>query len=97
MTLNEDQLAELRLVAESLLTAAAWDSLPWDEAWNGKYPKKPNEQEINKEIAYLVKKVTRILTYGISELDYDNIKEHLRTIHLEFCKTINFYGVNNPL
>lgn len=89
--LDRYQLGELRNIAESLVESLAWDQLPWDDAWAGKYPER-SAQQVDAELAVLTAKVERIIRTGQFEGEYSSMQEHLRMIHLEGCATIDLFG-----
>lgn len=95
--LENYQIDQLRKVAESLTEARAWDQLPWDDAWAGKYPKQRTEQQVNAELRILIAKVERIMRTGRIEEEYSSIQEQQRMIHLENCTAISLFGERSTM
>jgi hypothetical protein len=91
------QQEELRQKALDLITQRKWDTLPWEDAWSGKYPDPPLEAEIEHEFLILCEKAARILDSGLSESECGNLQERLRLIALEYCETFNIYGFRENL
>jgi hypothetical protein len=58
--LSKLQIAELQAMAAGLVESRKWDELSWCDAWNGAYPIRPYNSEIETEFSLLQKKVARI-------------------------------------
>lgn len=93
VTFNEEQFNELREEAFSIVKGINLERLTWDDAWNGRYPEEPSDEDVNAEFEALKAKAHRILsgTADITE-EYSNWTEHRRMIALEFCKTFNIWA-----
>lgn len=86
---TQAQLDELSQIAEDILIDNAWDALPWDDAWRGIYPEKPQAADIEKEREILKEKVLRIWSTGSIENENESLREHITMLRLEDAKTFN--------
>ena len=69
-----------------------WDELEWEDAWNGKYPRDIDKEEIEIETDELIRKIERIRLYGFGSSEYRNLEEHRRMIVIESFKTISLFN-----
>ena len=88
---TQPQREELAEIARTLVISRQWDELLWDEAWSGKHPGEPTEEEIRGEYDVLVAKAARIIAHGPSDGDYSTAQEAARMMLLETCRTLNIY------
>ena len=88
------QTSELREMAISITDSRKWDELPWCDAWNGTYPIRPSDSEVEREFSLLQKKATRIIGGGTLESEYLTMDEHCRMIYLESAQTFSLYRAN---
>jgi hypothetical protein len=91
MIFNDAQKAEIREMAQTILSQEKWDSLPWDEAWSGAYPVRAYDHEIEFEAKRLEEKALRIISGGSLEHEYSTQKEHIRMICLEHAESFSIY------
>ena len=92
--LGQEQKAELLEMATSLVKSRKLQSQSWDDAWSGRYPAEPSQDEIEQEHKTLSVKAVRIIAGGSIEHEDDNLAENIRMIYLEDAKTFSLYGSN---
>ncbi|NOR70371.1 MAG: hypothetical protein GQ532_11885 [Methylomarinum sp.] len=85
-----EQLSELREEALTLVKATKLGEQSWGNAWSGKYPDEPTDDEIQTELKLLKEKVTRLLSADCDmNEEYKNTEEVIRMVAIESCKSIN--------
>jgi hypothetical protein len=89
---NEIQRSEIRCLAKEIVASENWNDLPWNDAWNGAYPIRPSNEEIEHEARELEIKAGRIISEGSLIHEYGDVKEHIRMISLESAKSFNIYA-----
>jgi len=97
MKLQPFQLLELREISERLVQSKHWNELPWDNAWRGEYPSNATDAEIEQELLIIIKKVVRIVHYGVTKDDFDSTQDYLRTIAIKSCRSLKCYQAINFL
>jgi len=95
MKLQQFQLSELREISKHLVQSRHWNDLSWSDAWCGKYPKNTTDAEIKKELLVVIEKVERIINHGMTEDDFKNTKEYLRTMAIKSCRSLKYYRAIN--
>lgn len=89
--LSPIQKAEIRALARQVLWLEQWDALPWEDAWRGVYPARPNDAEIAREARRLEQTLARIAARGDPGQEFADTQSHRRMILLASARTFDVY------